>query len=38
MALAGKRFVLTGMFPAVSKIANQDELSESTGRLDIGLK
>jgi len=36
MALAGKRFVLTGMFPAASKIVNQDDLSDATGRLDIG--
>lgn len=36
MALAGKRFVLTGTFSAVSKVVNQDELSDATGRLDIG--
>ena len=36
MALRGKRFCLTGMFPAESKVKDKDALSDSTGRLDIG--
>ena len=36
MALRGKRFCLTGMFQAESRVKDKDALSDSTGRLDIG--